>query len=218
MVEQVMTFAGLEAGRPGFDVRPIEIAPVVDDALSAVAPMVREQGAEISVDVTAALPRVMADPSAVGRALQNLLQNALKYGGEPPRIEVTVCVASRQRDRQFGLHSRGSSITYVEKRGLVGRPKEVEISVVDNGPGISPRDLPHIFEPFYRGADAVSRQIHGSGLGLSLVQRIMQQLGGRISVTSESGQGSRFALYIPVAPEAEVAAAHPAGAPLPVDR
>jgi signal transduction histidine kinase len=218
MVEQVMTFAGLDAGRPGFEIRPIEIAPVVDDALAAVAPMVREQGAEIVLNVAEALPRVMADASAVGRALQNLLQNALKYGGDPPRIEVTVCVASRQRDRMFGLHSRGTSVTIVEKRALVGRPKEVEISVVDHGPGISARDLPHIFEPFYRGADAKSRQIHGSGLGLSLVQRIMQQLGGRISVASESGQGSRFALYFPVAPEAEVAAAHQAGAPLPADR
>jgi signal transduction histidine kinase len=213
-----MMFAGLQAGRPGFDLRPVEVAPVVDDALSAVAPMVREQGAEIVLNVAATVPRVMADPSAVGRALQNLLQNALKYGGEPPRIEVTVCLATPQRERQFALHSRGASITYVEKRGLVGRPKEVEISVVDNGPGISPRDLPHIFEPFYRGADAVSRQIHGSGLGLSLVQRIIQQHGGRITATSEAGQGSRFALYLPVAPEAEAVATHAANSPLPADR
>ena len=63
----------------------------------------------------------------------------------------------------------------------------------------------------------MSRQIHGSGLGLSLVQRIMQQHGGRITVTSEPGQGSRFALYLPVAPEAEAVATH-AGSPLPVDR
>ncbi len=95
---------------------------------------------------------------------------------------------------------------------------EVEIVVEDHGPGITPRDLPHIFEPFYRGADVVARQIHGSGLGLSLVQRIVREHGGRMAVTSEVGRGSRFALYIPVAPEAEVAAAHPAGAPLPVDR
>ena len=218
MVEQVMMFAGFQAGRPGFDVRPVEIAPVVDDALSAVAPIVREQDAEIVLDVAPTLPRVMADPSAVGRALQNLLQNALKYGGEPPRIEVSVRLASRTRDRQFALHSRGTTITSVEKRALVGRPREVEISVADNGPGISPRDLPHIFEPFYRGADAVSRQVHGSGLGLSLVQRIMQQLGGRITVTSEPGQGSRFALYLPVAPEAEAVATHAASSPLTVDR
>ncbi len=100
MVEQVMTFAGLEAGRPGFDLRPIEIAPVVDDALNAVAPIVREQDAEISVEIAQMLPRVMADPSAVGRALQNLLQNALKYGGEPPRIQVTVRPADAQRERR----------------------------------------------------------------------------------------------------------------------
>jgi signal transduction histidine kinase len=218
MVEQVMTFAGLEAGRPGFELRPIEIAPVIDDALNAIAPMVRETQAEISVDVAASLPRVMADPSAVGRALQNLLQNALKYGGEPPRIEVTVCAASGERDRRLVLHGRGTSLMFVDKRGLGPRPKEVEISVVDQGPGIPARDLPHIFEPFYRGADAVARQIHGSGLGLSLVQRIVRAHGGRTAVTSEIGRGSRFALYIPVAPEAEVATAHPAGAPLTVDR
>ena len=103
MVEQVMMFAGFQAGRPGFDVRPVEIAPVVEDALSAVAPMVREQDAEIVLDVAPTLPRVMADPSAVGRALQNLLQNALKYGGEPPRIEISV-----RRPRVFANGSSGS--------------------------------------------------------------------------------------------------------------
>jgi signal transduction histidine kinase len=178
MVEQVMTFAGLEAGHPGFDVKPIEIGPVVDDALSAVAPMARDQGAEIECDVASALPHVMADPSAVGRALQNLLGNALKYGGEPPRIRVSVRPSPRTR--------------------------ELHITVTDNGSGIPPRDLPHIFEPFYRGADVVARQVHGSGLGLSLVRRIMQELGGRVSVVSEPGRGSSFTLHLPVVPEAEL--------------
>jgi signal transduction histidine kinase len=219
MVEQVMTFAGLEAGRPGFDLRPIEIAPVVDDALSAVAPIVREHDAEITVEVAPMLPRVMADPSAVGRALQNLLQNALKYGGEPPRIQVFVRPADAKRElREWKSAAAGTRTMFVDKRGLGSRSNaDVEIVVQDHGPGIAPRDLPHIFEPFYRGEDAVARQIHGSGLGLSLVQRIMREMGGRTAVTSELGRGSRFALYIPIAPEAE-AAAHQAGAPLPVDR
>lgn len=221
MVEQVMTFAGLEAGRPGFDVRPIEIGPVVDDALNAVAPIVREQDAELTVDMAQMLPRVMADPSAVGRALQNLLQNALKYGGEPPRITLTVRPAdAKRRQPADRVVTDGKGITLIDKRGLVHRRAhaEVEICVEDHGPGIAPRDLPHIFEPFYRGGDVVARQIHGSGLGLSLVQRIMRAMGGRVVVTSELGRGSRFTLYIPVALEAEVTAAHPAGAPLPVDR
>jgi signal transduction histidine kinase len=194
MVEQVMTFAGLQAGRPGFDVRPIEVGPVVDDAVNAVAPMAREQGAEIACEIASALPRILADPSAVGRALQNLLGNAMKYGGDPPRIQVMA------RQSAAGL----------------GRP-DVEIVVADNGAGIAPRDLPHIFEPFYRGADAVARQIHGSGLGLSLVQRIMQELGGRVTVKSEPGHGSTFTLHLPIAPEAEVAP-QPQGSPLPADR
>ncbi len=109
---------------------------------------------------------------------------------------------------------------HVRRQARARQPSRtrVEIVVEDEGSGISPRDLPHIFEPFYRGADAVARQVHGSGLGLSLVQRIMREHGGRTAVTSEVGRGSRFALYIPIAPEAEPAAAHPAGAPLPVDR
>jgi signal transduction histidine kinase len=183
MVEQVMTFAGLQAGRPGFDVRPIEVGPVVDDAVAAVAPVARDEQAEIACDVATALPRVMADPSAVGRALQNLLGNAVKYGGAPPRIRVTARMASPSL-----------------------RGGEVLVTVSDSGPGIAPRDLPHIFEPFYRGSDAVSKQIHGSGLGLSLVQRIMQELGGRVTVKSEPGQGSAFTLHLPVAPETELAA------------
>jgi signal transduction histidine kinase len=195
MVEQVMTFAGLQAGRPGFDVRPIDVGPVVDDALNAVAPMAREQDAEIACEIASPLPRILADPSAVGRALQNLLGNAMKYGGDPPRITVTA--------RQSAPHT-------------IGRP-DVEILVVDNGTGIAPRDLPHIFEPFYRGADAVARQIHGSGLGLSLVQRIMQELGGRVTVKSDPGHGSTFTLHLPIAPEAEVVS-HPQGAPLTADR
>jgi signal transduction histidine kinase len=213
-----MTFAGLQAGRPGFDVRPVEVAPIVDDALSAVAPVVREQDADIEVEVAPMLPRVMADPSAVGRALQNLLQNALKYGGEPPRIQVLVRPADAKREhREARAASAGARIHFVDMR-LGSRPHaEVEIVVEDHGPGIAPRDLPHIFEPFYRGADAMARQIHGSGLGLSLVQRIMRELGGRVAVTSELGRGSRFALYLPVAPEAEAVPTH-ASAPVTVDR
>jgi signal transduction histidine kinase len=181
MVEQVMTFAGLQAGKPGLDVRAVDTSLVVDEALVAMAPLVREQDATVERDVPEDLPRMLADASAVSRCIQNLLGNALKYGGQPGQPG-RIIVSARSMPRLGG--------------------DQVTITVSDNGPGISPRDLPHIFEPFYRGADVVSLQIHGSGLGLSLVQRIMDELGGSVTVQSEPGHGSAFTLHLPAAPNA----------------
>jgi signal transduction histidine kinase len=107
-------------------------------------------------------------------AVQNLLVNAAKYGGP---------------DRWIGVH--------VDVVGAA-RPREVRIAVEDRGRGIPAADLPHIFEPFYRGSDAVGRQIQGSGLGLALVRRIVEAHGGRVTVDTREGEGTTFAIYLPV--------------------
>jgi signal transduction histidine kinase len=179
MVEQIMDFAGFESGRATLDVRPAEVGGLVEEALRSVAPHLRDHGASLDQQLPAALPLVLVDPAAVSRSLQNLIVNALKYGGTPPAVTLSASSA----------------------------PGEVRLTVSDNGDGISARDLPHIFEPFYRGRDATARQIHGSGLGLSLVKRIMSEIGGRVSVKTESGKGSAFTLHLPLAPEAQTAPA-----------
>jgi two-component system OmpR family sensor kinase len=87
------------------------------------------------------------------------------------------------------------------------RHAEVRITVSDHGPGIPPSELPHIFDPFYRGADAVARQVHGNGLGLSLVRRIVVAHGGRVSVSTRAGVGSSFTITLPAAsPDAQTRA------------
>jgi len=75
----------------------------------------------------------------------------------------------------------------------------VQLSVRDRGRGIDPEDLPHVFEAFYRGRYAVDRQIHGNGLGLSLVKRIAEAHGGRVTVQSAPGEGATFTLHLPAA-------------------
>jgi signal transduction histidine kinase len=99
-----------------------------------------------------------------------------------------------------------------------GRGPAVSITVEDRGLGIAPEDLPHVFEPFYRGQEAKSRKIHGSGLGLSLVRRTATAHGGRVAVESVPGRGTVFTLHLPAQPatsaelEAQAnAQAHPAG-------
>ena len=83
------------------------------------------------------------------------------------------------------------------------RGEEVLIIIEDRGLGIAAVDLPHIFEPFYRSADVTSAQIHGSGLGLSLVKHIIEAHGGRINVESSVGRGSTFTLHLPALAEAD---------------
>jgi signal transduction histidine kinase len=78
------------------------------------------------------------------------------------------------------------------------RGAEVRVSVEDRGLGIAAADLPHIFEPFYRGIDAQTRQIQGNGLGLSVVKRIIEAHGGRVSVESTHGSGSTFTVHLPI--------------------
>ncbi len=173
MVEHVLEFAGLSGNRGLARTSPIDPGALVRDVATASADRCREQGVEISTDVAADLPLIEADEDAVRRALDNLIANALKYGADGRWIGVTA------------------------RRAAAGRGAEVQIAVSDRGRGIPAEDLGHIFEPFYRGRHAHDRQIQGNGLGLSLVRRIAEAHGGRVTVKSGEGHGTTFTLHLP---------------------
>jgi signal transduction histidine kinase len=167
----------------------VEAADLVRDAVAACRPQIEAAGTTVEIDVAADLPPVEVDRSAIGSALQNLVTNAVKYGGDARWVRVS---AKR----------RNSSGYFVRERRFGARPFEqpaVDFVVEDRGLGISAEDRAHIFEPFYRGRDAVSQQIQGSGLGLNLVLRIAEAHHGHVSVTSEPGKGSTFTLTLPAA-------------------
>jgi signal transduction histidine kinase len=94
--------------------------------------------------------------------------------------------------------------------------REVHISVADRGMGVPAAEQTRIFEPFYRAPNAIEAQIQGAGLGLSLVQRIVEVHGGRITVRSDVGQGSEFTVHLPAA--SEDTAYRTSGAPDPAPR
>ena len=82
------------------------------------------------------------------------------------------------------------------------------ITVEDKGIGIDPSDVPHIFEPFYRGQEALASQIHGTGLGLCMVRKSATDMGGDVTVKSAPGKGSIFTIHLPaMPPDAAVAMA-----------
>ena len=84
-----------------------------------------------------------------------------------------------------------------------GRGDEAQITVEDRGLGIPPAELPHVFEPFFRGREVIDAQIRGSGLGLSLVKHIIEAHGGRVTVKSAERRGSAFTIHLPAVTEAD---------------
>ena len=175
MVDQALEFAGAQSGRKAYLPRPIAVSDLIGRAVQACQPQIRDGAVLVEQQVPSDLPMVLADPGEMTRALQNLIRNAIKYSADQPWVGI-----------QASVHS-GS-------RGF-----EVSISVRDQGMGIAADDLAHIFEPFYRSRDALAAQVHGSGLGLSLVRHIVEAHGGRITVASVLGQGSTFTIVLPCA-------------------
>jgi two-component system sensor histidine kinase SenX3 len=176
-VERVLQLAGIAAGRAA--AAPVPVAPgdLIHDSIGACRTEIENAGVQVEIDVAPDLPPVLGDVTALRSALQNLISNAVKYGGDARWLRVS---ASRP-----GTGSRESGT------------KNVVFSVEDHGLGIDADDRKHIFEPFYRGREAVSQQIQGSGLGLNLVARIAEAHGGRVSVSSEPGKGSTFTIALP---------------------
>ncbi len=170
MVEQILEFAGARSGKRRFDFRPSDAAEIVSDAISECGPLLKEKEFDVETWIEPELPTINADRVALSQAVQNLIVNAVKY-------------------------SNGSKWVRIE---LQRWSEGVEISVIDRGIGIGKKDLRQIFEPFYRAGVVVDEQIHGNGLGLSLVKETVAAHGGKIDVESRVGEGSRFTIRIPV--------------------
>ena len=171
LIEQALAHAGIEARREGGNAVPVAIEPVIDEAIAVCRPLAEQRGTAIERQVAGALPAVPADRSALRTLLENLIANAVKYGGDEGRVLVSASNNARS----------------------------VEIAVSDRGPGIASGDLPHIFEPFYRGQQSDAGRIAGSGLGLALVQRIARAFGGNVRVESSEESGTIFTVTLPAA-------------------
>jgi signal transduction histidine kinase len=172
LVEQILLFAAAGKDRQRYDLRPLQIPDVIEAALASTAELVQTAQFRVECEIAPNLPTVRGDRSALSQCLQNLITNAVKYGGE---------------QRWLGIQAQ------VDERA-----REVRVSVSDRGMGISSADLPHIFEPFYRSPSVTAAQVHGTGLGLPLALSIARAMKGKITVTSELGRGSTFTLRLPV--------------------
>lgn len=175
MVEQILEFAGANAKRRPLEFQSVSVKEIIKDALYACQPTLTEKDFTVETRIDSDLPLIEADARSLSRAIQNLINNAIKYDDGKRWIEIRAFAEEKQNRN------------------------EIVISVADKGRGIAADELKNIFEPFYRGRDAQAAQIHGNGLGLSLVKQSITAHKGYINVISNIGNGSEFSIHLPVA-------------------
>ena len=170
LIDNVLDFSRIESGRRTYERVSSPVEPLVRESLEPFAYPLTKGGFRVDVDVAGDLPDVAVDPAAVGQALGNLIDNAIKYSGERRTLRVR---AARIGD-------------------------DLALSVEDEGIGIPPAEHARIFEKFYRVGRSETQGRRGSGVGLALVRHVAEAHGGRVTVESRPGHGSRFTILLPV--------------------
>jgi signal transduction histidine kinase len=171
LIDNVLDFSRIDGGHRRYAFVPCAVEPIVQDVLEAFRYPLAQGSFKVDLEVDADLPEVSVDAEAIKQALGNLVENAIKYS--PERRHLTV----------------------MARREGAG----VRIDVADEGLGIPAPETERIFEKFYRVGRSETQGQRGSGMGLALVKHIAEAHGGRVSVVSHLGAGSRFSLHLPSA-------------------
>ncbi len=169
LIDDLFQMAQLDAG--GLVIQPADCAlsDLISDALESFSALAQERGVTLTGSAGPGIDPAHLDAPRIGRVLANLIGNALRHTPAGGVVNITA-------QRQDG---------------------QIHIIVTDSGDGISPDDLPHIFDRFYRGEKSRSRGTGGAGLGLAIAQGIVQAHGGEIRVESQVGQGTTFYIALP---------------------
>jgi signal transduction histidine kinase/CheY-like chemotaxis protein len=183
LIEEILDFSKIESGRLDLDARPFPLVTLIEEVAELLAPRAQAKSLEIATYVDDRLPeQVIGDATRLRQVLLNLAGNAIKFtdrGGVSIVVEPGAC------------------------------PDEITIAVRDTGIGIPAVQQERIFREFEQGDGGPARKFGGTGLGLAISQRIVERMGGSISVQSAAGAGSTFAFSIPLAAVAESAAFTP---------
>lgn len=171
LINDILTLSRLESKDASLTLHPLDLCGTVRKAQMLMEDHARTKGIQLTINCPDDLPKVLADQGQLEQVLLNLMDNAIKYTTDGGVVSV-----------------------HAEQAG-----ERIQISVSDTGIGIPSKDLPRIFERFYRVDEGRSREQGGTGLGLSIVKHIVQLHGGEITVASDAGKGSTFTVRLPKA-------------------
>ncbi|HEX7973640.1 MAG TPA: ATP-binding protein, partial [Anaerolineales bacterium] len=176
LINDVLDLSKIEAGKMELAFEEnVNLTDLINSVMSTAVGLVKDKPIQLKRELPAELPCVRADPMKLRQVLLNLIANAAKFTDE-------------------GWISVAASVQAGPDGG-----QEVVIRVTDTGPGISPEDQEKLFQPFSQVDASLTRKTGGSGLGLSISRRLVEMHGGRISISSQLGQGSSFFFILPLA-------------------
>ena len=173
LVDDLREISLAEADQLSLNRQEVDLARLVRETVAHFDLLAQEQGIQLAAELDDPLVHPGLDENRIRQVLHNLLSNAFRYTPRGGKVEISA------------------------KR--LSANNELDITVKDTGAGISPEELPHIFDRFYRAEEATSRDRGGTGLGLAIVKAIVEAHGGRISVNSGGrNQGSAFSIKFPI--------------------
>jgi len=172
LVQDLLDLAALEAGRADWELHAVELGEILDRVEIRLQAPRSEKGLAIRREVPPDLPPLLANENRLEQVLTNLVENAVRFS--PPGGEITVAAEKRPHNR-------------------------ITVTVRDQGPGIPPEDLPHVWDRFYRVEKSRARETGGTGLGLAIVKQIVEAQGGEVAVESSPGEGASFFFTLPAA-------------------
>ncbi|ESQ91255.1 hypothetical protein ABAC460_06735 [Asticcacaulis sp. AC460] len=179
VINDILDFSKIEAGKLEVETTEVDILDLTDDIITLFQAKAREKGLELAVSAHPDAPRIVpADPVRLGQVLSNLISNALKFT-ESGLVAIAIEPA----------HGRSW-----------------KLSVRDTGIGIAADKLPRIFAAFSQEDQTTTRRFGGTGLGLSIAKRLVEAMGGEISVTSQQGRGTKFQIVMPAGAHSETCA------------
>ena len=169
LINDILDLAKIEAGKAPLHVTRVSVPDIVQEVAQQIEPMVRKKQLDFVIDVSPDAPVLITDRTKVKQVLLNLLSNAVKF------------------TTKGGVTIKALPVT-----------GGIRIDVADSGIGIRPDDLQAIWEDFRQVDQSRTREFGGTGLGLSITRKLLERLGGSVEVTSVYGEGSTFAVTLPL--------------------
>jgi two-component system phosphate regulon sensor histidine kinase PhoR len=178
LIDDLLSLSRIELTEHQLPAEQVDLEDVMERMLASFEIRVKQRGVTLDFSAAEHLPKVTADPDQLEQVVQNLMDNALKYGRQGGLVRVWLEVA--------------------EPGGKWPAKPGVVISVADDGPGIPREHMPRLTERFYRVDAGRSRAIGGTGLGLAIVKHVVNRHRGSLLIESEAGKGATFSVWLPV--------------------
>lgn len=205
LINDILDLSKVEAGKMMLDLESVQISSLFANSLSIIKEKAQARHISLSLDAPAELGSIRADARKVKQIVYNLLSNAVKFSLDGGKVSLRAKRVPRADVGNVSETVVGRSFPLAEN----GFEEFLEITVTDNGIGISAEGLEGLFKPFSQIDSGLSRKYQGTGLGLAMIKLLAELHGGTLAVQSTEGEGSCFTVWLPLRPKEELERATP---------